>query len=335
MDTDTQPQPESPAQHPASNEPPAQGNPAPPPQNTTPPNEPLNITEKKPRKKLVFLIIALVLIVAAIGAVVFLLNKPGAESNNTADTGRQTQQATEESLVASVKSLDDLNELTEEQMEQFCTELLTHNPEGPEVTALHERLGLDGGLYENLYLGCQVHFDGRDYVRKDKSGENDAYYRRDAQKYKDIARSVSFDLYDTTYTADNLSLSKRVMVDNEGEAKFLFMEYTTLDNGGFNPYASKPVVRIEIFDVRDFPRYTNLCGPGSLVIENTNDYIGACTKTDATFQGQPVYKGASSYYVTVDNTRIGVLARDEPEVLAVIAGLKKATLDELDFFIKN
>lgn len=286
--------------------------------------------KKNHRKKIIIVIAILaVLLASAISFFVFANKKPSNQKVSPISGG---------SLVSNIDSIDDLENLSEEDQRAFCTELLSYEAEGPEVKALHERVGLSGDLYENIYLGCSVGAQGDEYTEKDTSGENDEYYRRDAQEHKNIAKTLTFDLYDTTFATDDLMLSKRVALDIEGEAKNILMTYATLVNGGFNPYSSDELIEIRIFDIRDFHNLTVNCGPTLMRTEYVDQYNkDKCSRISKTFLGQPIYKSdeRSYYSVTVDNTRINVQARSEREALNVIAGMKKVSLAQLDFFIKN
>ncbi|MDB5164155.1 MAG: hypothetical protein JWS12_773 [Candidatus Saccharibacteria bacterium] len=193
---------------------------------------------------------------------------------------------------------------------------------------------------DNALLGSKIKSAGDDYVQKDKSGANDQYYRKNAAEYQAIAKSFTFDTYDTTYSTTDIKLSKRVTTAITGEAKNMFMVYATLVNGGFNPYASTEVIKIQSFDIRDFPGYTSNCGPILLIIANARqDNSFPCKTTSEKFLGTVVYKGigagADQYSVTINNTRITITARSEQEALAVMRSMKKVPATQLDFFIKN
>lgn len=303
------------------------------------------IQTKKPRKKLLLIIPIVLLLLGGAAAAVFvpkLLDKEDKSTKNSTSSNNDSEDENKSEKISldSIQSQDDLAALGEEGYKSFCAEVVKLDPEGQEIKDLNERLGLGGGLYDDIYLGCQLSIVEEEYIAKDKSGKNDDYYRRGADEAREIASDFTFDLYDVNYEVEDLGLSARSAASQEGEASNLRMEYSTLTDGGFSPYSSDSVIRIYVFDVTVFPQYTNNCGPTLMSIkyayqENSEE----CTKTTETFEGQPIYKSEGlsndSYSVTLGETRILVGARSQEEAVAVIKSMKKVTVDELDFFIKN
>ena len=295
-------------------------------------------------QKFMFPLALLVALVVLVG-LVLLLRKPTvkktARVNSAASSAVVSKPASTIVVkIADIKSQADLKKLSTEQGTAFCKDVLTYKVGAPEIVALNARLGYSGKGFEDVFLGCSVNLSQDDYVAKDKSGANDAYYRRDAAKELATAKTFTFDTYDTTYEVKDLDLFKRVTIDIKGEAKSLLMEYSTLTDGGYSPYSGNEAIRIQEFNMKDFPGLTNNCGPDLMDIAYVSQYNQiTCTTTAATFQGEPVYKGQgisiSAYAVTVGTTRITVEARDEAESLKVITGLKKVPFDKLDYFIKN
>jgi hypothetical protein len=287
---------------------------------------------KKFSKKL--LILLAVILLAGIGAAAYSLRP-----KNQPTTASSTQPVKKFSL-DQIKNQDDIEKLGKEDQRAFCTEYLKYKPDSPEITKFNKRLSLSSEDSDDLYLGCVVRVGGEDYVAKDKSGANDALYRRDAQKYKDIAKTFTFDTYDTNYKINDLGMSERATNNIKGEAKSLIISYSTLSNGGFDPYSSKAVIRIQEFDKSEFPDLTSNCGPTLMTIEYAHfDNNSPCQKTTASFVGQPIYKGkgisSDSYNVTINNTRITLEGRNEQESLVVLQSMKKVPISDLDFFIKN
>jgi hypothetical protein len=193
----------------------------------------------------------------------------------------------------------------------------------------------------NAALTSKIKSLEAEYIRKDKSGENDRYYRRIAANDLATARTFTFDTYDISQKFGDLGLSERATDAVDGEAKNLLIAYSTQVNGGFSPYSSSEVIRIQEFDIRDFSGYTNQCGPTLMTIAYASqDNNIACQATSSTFSGSTIYKDMRATYpytydVTVNNTRIIVKTRSQQEAFNVIQSMKKTPVDQLDFFIKN
>jgi uncharacterized protein YxeA len=200
------------------------------------------------------------------------------------------------------------------------------------------------------------------FAKKDASGEYDKFYRRNAATYKDAAKKISFDLYDTSYETKDVGLSARVagVADSERPAS-LHLTYSTLVKGAFQPFQEQwdlDRVAIYEFNVADIPGHTSNCGPAvpelpKYDFTTTDNNKRECIKTAHTFQGQPVYESESdsfsgagpdgqavlfrAYTVNVGNTRVVVNASKNDESLAftILDSMKKANPDQMDFFLKD
>src|SRR5687768_9561684 len=103
---------------------------------------------------------------------------------------------------------DELAKLSTAQRVAFCKEFPTKTTT-PIDSSNYLAMGITEEQYLSFVLFCRMATQSDDFLVKDKSGENDAKYRENAQKYKDLAAVATFDLYDTSYTAQDIQMTTR------------------------------------------------------------------------------------------------------------------------------
>lgn len=231
--------------------------------------------------------------------------------------------------LSQIKSRDDIPQ-TEEGYALFCDALLEFGPEDQAVTDLHDRLDLDGGLYENVYIPCA--FLAEYDVVTEVTDED----RRLAEPSADLAADATFSLFDVTWMPpDDLIMASRDFIQvNEREAPALEFSYATTVYGGYHQAFSSVRVWVRMFDTNAFPEYERRCGPSSMSGPSSDDST-PCIPLGIDVLGSEVHaskRDKLTHVITLDGTRVEVTARTEDEALAILSSLVPSTADELDFF---
>ncbi len=204
----------------------------------------------------------------------------------------------------------------------------------PVNPSLYQKMRIDKEHYMSFLSFCRINAMSEEFTRKDKSGENDVAYRSHVQELKKLAEAATFDLYNTTYEPDDVLITKRVIATAPNDAPSIFIEYSTKVDGEFRLFFSKQVIQVYVFDIREFTENDSNCGP-VLMYRKSSLHLGSCIAIKDTFLGNPIYKDSDATTVTIGHTRIKVKARNDTEALTILKSMRRATVDQLDFFAKN